>query len=120
MFFLLSFKEGYKMKGKYVFVIGILLVFCLVSCTGKSALVGKWVGRFKHSAELELEFFKDGSLIIKNKKGDEEKGTWTASENGQLTLKVGGETETGNYKISGSVLTLISPYGDEETFKRKK
>jgi hypothetical protein len=102
------------MKGKSVFVIGILLVFCLVSCTGKSALVGKWV---EEDGEIELEFFKDGSLIFKEGDDEEYKGTWTASENGQLTLKFEGETESFDYKISGSELNLDN--GDV-ILKRKK
>jgi hypothetical protein len=100
------------MKSKSVLAIGVLLVFCLVSCSGKSALVGKWV---EEDGEVTLEFFKDGSGIIKEN-DKEYKCTWTATESGQLTISFDGETETFDYKINGSVLNL----GDGDIILKKR
>jgi hypothetical protein len=106
------------MKSKSVLVIGILLVFCLVSCTGsrKSALVGKWVAE---GGWLEIEFFKDGSVTYKEGEGGDYdevfKGTWEAKESGQLILDFGFDSESFDYKISGSVLTL-----DNDVILKKK
>ena len=101
-----------KMKGKLVLGIGILLLFCLVGCTGggTSALVGKWVDE-EHGTIYE--FFKDGSGTVY---GGGFK--WEVVENGHLRLIRGtspGYQQDLQYEISGSILTI-----GEQIFKKTK
>ena len=59
--------------------------------------LGEWQGdKDKETTFGTLGFFKDGTIIL----GDVVKGEWRA-EKDKLALKVFGETETCDYKISG-------------------
>ena len=91
------------------------MVVTLAGCGGGSALVGKWqVVKDGEASDETMEFFKDGTVIIE----DSVKGEWKA-EKGRLTITVWGMTQTADYKISGSTLTIIDD-GDEEIYKKVK
>ena len=105
-------------KGKTVSaIISTLLLLGIIAaitgCGGRSALIGRWEEEGKSDGET-LEFFKDGTADL-----DGLPVEWIAKK-GRLTVSAFGMTQTINYKISGSTLTLSDDDGLETKFTKLK
>jgi len=87
----------------------------ITGCGGKSALTGRWEEINEGtSAAAILEFFPDGNVDF-----DGLPAEWKVKK-GQLTLSAFGVTQTVNYKISDSTLTLAFDDGMESKFIKLK
>ena len=105
-------------KGKTVSAIIAMLLLAgitaaITGCGGKSALIGRWEEEGMPNGEA-LEFFKDGTANL-----DGMPVEWEAKK-GKLIFSFFGMTQTVNYKISGSTLTLIDDDGLEMKFIKLK
>ena len=91
------------------------MVAVLAACGGSAALVGKWqeVENGEVSGDI-MELLKDGTFDYGGIKGE-----WKA-EKGKLTLTFWGESETVDYKVSGSTLTITDDDGEETQYKKVK
>jgi len=105
-------------KGKAVStVVAMLLLLGIVAaitgCGGKSALIGRWEEEGKPNGET-IEFFRDGTVDL-----DGLTVEWKVKK-GQLAFSFIGITQTVNYSISGSTLTLADDDGTETKYKKLK
>jgi len=93
----------------------LLLVGIIAAITGcgRSALIGKWEEEGKPDGEA-LEFFKDGTADL-----DGMPVEWNVKK-GRLTVSAFGMSQTINYEISGSTLTLSDDDGLETKFIKLK
>jgi hypothetical protein len=105
-------------KGKTVSAIITMLLLlgiiaAIMGCGGRSALLGRWeeINEGPYTATI-LEFFPDGNLDL-----DGLTVEWKA-EKGLLMLSFFDITQTVNYKISDSTLTLFFDDGMEMKFKK--
>lgn len=92
---------------------------------GGNPLVGTWKATAFNGQQLDdsisvvVTFRKDGTVTTTYTIGgesDSETGTWSAA-NGVLTVTADGETDSANYSIAGSTLTISDEDG---TFTLKK
>jgi len=117
-----NLKQAPSIKKAAVFATTVVMffaaLFVLSACSGDSPLIGRWDG-----ASMEIEFLGetinedlDSGLIVfefledgtglSSEFGDVDTFTWTTS-NGQLTtVGADGLSETMDYSVSGSYLTL--------------
>jgi len=89
------------------------MIVAITGCSEGSALLGRW--ERTEGGSVTMEFFKDGTGNI-NGTGSLK---WKA-EKGRLMISAYGSTETGDYKISGSTLTLTADDGKETQYKKVK
>ena len=90
------------------------IIAAIMGCGGRSALLGKWEeikNEGPYTAAI-LEFFPDGNVDF-----DGLTVEWKA-EKGLLMLSFFDITQTVNYKISDSTLTLFFDDGMEMKFKK--
>jgi hypothetical protein len=105
-------------KGKTVSaIIAMLLLLGIIAaitgCGGRSALIGRWEEEGMPDGET-LEFFKDGTADL-----DGMPVEWNVKK-GKLTVSAFGMSQTINYEISGSTLTLSDDDGLETKFIKLK
>ena len=102
---------------KFLGIIALVAVigFAMVGCGEGSALVGKWEAVENNQVFGEtLEFFKDRTVIL----SESTKAEWKIDKD-RIIISVFGSSLIGNYKISGSTLTLTYD-GDEYIYKKVK
>jgi hypothetical protein len=94
-----------------LFLLGIIAA--ISGCGGRSALIGRWeeINEGPYTAAV-LEFFPDGNVDF-----DGLTVEWKV-EKGRLALSFIDMTQTVNYSISGSTLTLTDDDGLEMKFKK--
>ncbi|MDR1839146.1 MAG: hypothetical protein LBQ93_06135 [Treponema sp.] len=91
------------------------LVMASMGCGERSALLGRWEEIKEETSTAQfLEFFPDGTVDL-----DGLTVEWKAKK-GKLMLSAFGITQTVNYNISGSTLTLADDDGLETKFKKLK
>ena len=107
-------------KGKVLSAIVAMLLLvgiiaAITGCSGKSALLGRWEEiKEETTAGETLEFFRDGTVDL-----DGLTVEWEVKK-GQIMFSAFGMTQTVNYKISGSTLTLADDDGMETKYKKLK
>ena len=107
-------------KGKAVSaIVAMLLLLGIIAvitgCGGRSALLGRWEEIKEEASSVEiLEFFPDGTVDLAGLTVD-----WKV-EKGRLMVSAFGITQTVNYSISGSTLTLTDDDGTETKYKKLK
>ncbi len=108
----------------------LLLLFTLPAPRAEAApgdkLKGQWkavameIGGKRHPVKAPMKIifnFKAGAKLVvtisNGKRNMVQNGTWTATAT-VLTMKIKGETETANYKISGNKLTMDKSIGGRQ------
>lgn len=119
------------LKWFLVLVVGMGVALGTVGCEdddddgGGNPLVGTWKATTFNGQQLDdsisvvVTFRSDGTATTTYTiagQSDSSQGTWSA-ENGVLTVTADGETDSANYSISGSTLTISD---EEGTFTLKK
>ena len=119
------------MKWFLVLLVGAGVAFCTAGCEddedegGGNSLVGTWRATSYNGQALDagtsvvVTFRSDGTATTTYTiagQSDSSQGTWSA-EDGVLTVTADGETDSANYSISGSTLTISD---EEGTFTLKK
>jgi len=89
------------------------IIAAITGCGGRSALIGRWeeINEGPYAAAI-LEFFSDGNVDF-----DGLTVEWKVKK-GRLMLSFFDNTQTVNYKITDSTLTLFFDDGMESKFKK--
>jgi len=99
------------MKKNFVLILGALLIFCIVGCTGGSRLVGKWIPYASKGFGYYPDFLNNGGIEFSKDGigcGPEGDFTWKIDKGtGRLTWYINGSFDScWDFKVSGSKLTL--------------
>jgi len=106
-------------KGKAVFTVVTMLLLlgimaAITGCGGRSALIGRWEEIKGGASVVEtIEFFRDGTVDL-----DGLTVEWKI-EKGKIAFSFLGITQTVNYSISGSTLTISDDDGETKYKKTK-
>jgi len=93
-----------RLKNLMNYLIVVLILFMLVSCSLETSIVGKWN---EIDGNETMEFFKDGTVSV-NSGYVNTSGSYSLVDNDRIKL-----TFNGLFALAGPVVADISVHGDE-------
>jgi hypothetical protein len=112
-----------KFKSLFLFLLAILLLFFMISCTSTPKLAGKWreIGK-----TATIEFLEDDSFKAVDNMGMAVSGKYTLLENGNIRFEIGHQGSSkeiveGRLSMQGDELVISFGKGKEvERYRRVK